>query len=38
MKKKNEVTEFLDRLEDNEDVQNVFSNVNLGVIDAYNRN
>ena len=31
MKKKNEVTEFLDSLEDDEDVQNVFSNVNLEV-------
>ena len=29
--KKNEVTEFLDSLEDDDDVQNVFSNVNLGV-------
>ena len=29
--KKNEVTEFLDTLEDDEDVQNVFSNVNLEV-------
>ena len=28
--KKNEVTEFLDSLEDDDDVQNVFSNVNLG--------
>ena len=36
--KKDEVIEFLDSLEDDEDVQNVFSNVNLGVIDAYNRN
>jgi transcriptional/translational regulatory protein YebC/TACO1 len=31
MKKKNEVIEFLDSLEDDEDVQNVFSNVNLEV-------
>ena len=29
--KKDEVTEFLDSLEDDEDVQNVFSNVNLEV-------
>ena len=29
--KKNEVTEFLDSLEDDDDVQNVFSNVNLEV-------
>ncbi len=29
--KKNEITEFLDSLEDDDDVQNVFSNVNLGV-------
>ena len=29
--KKDEVTEFLDNLEDDEDVQNVFSNVNLEV-------
>jgi len=30
--KKNEVTEFLDSLEDDDDVQNVFSNVNLEII------
>ena len=30
-KKKNEVTEFLDSLENDEDVQNIFSNVNLEV-------
>ena len=30
-KKKDEVTEFLDSLEDDDDVQNVFSNVNLEV-------
>ena len=29
--KKDEVKEFLDRLEDDDDVQNVFSNVNLEV-------
>ena len=29
--KKNEVTEFLDSLEDDDDVQNVFSNINLEV-------
>ena len=29
--KKNEITEFLDSLEDDDDVQNVFSNVNLEV-------
>ena len=29
--KKDEVTEFLDSLEDDDDVQNVFSNVNLEV-------
>ena len=29
--KKNEVTEFLDSLEDDDDVQNIFSNVNLEV-------
>ena len=29
--KKNEVIEFLDSLEDDDDVQNVFSNVNLEV-------
>ena len=29
--KKNEVNEFLDSLEDDDDVQNVFSNVNLEV-------
>ena len=31
MKKKMMVTEFLDSLEDDDDVQNVFSNVNLEV-------
>jgi transcriptional/translational regulatory protein YebC/TACO1 len=30
--KKDEVTEFLDSLEDDDDVQNVFSNVNLEII------
>ena len=29
--RKDDVTEFLDSLEDDDDVQNVFSNVNLGV-------
>ena len=29
--KKNDVIEFLDSLEENDDVQNVFSNINLGV-------
>ena len=29
--KKNEVIEFLDSLEDDDDVQNIFSNVNLEV-------
>ncbi len=31
IKKKDEITEFLDSLEDDDDVQNVFSNVNLEV-------
>lgn len=31
MKKKDDVTEFLDSLEDDDDVQSVFSNVNLEV-------
>ena len=30
--------EFLETLEDDDDVQNVYSNINFGIINAYNWN
>ena len=35
---KNQVMEFLETLEDNDDVQNIFTNINFGDIDVNNRN
>ena len=34
---KNQVMEFLETLEDNDDVQNIFTNINFGEIDVSNR-
>ena len=35
---KNQVMEFLETLEDDDDVQNIFTNINFGDIDVNNRN
>ena len=34
---KNQVMEFLETLEDDDDVQNIFTNINFGEIDVNNR-